>query len=89
MTLHEATPQALELPAVRSDDRETQRLELHHHDPFARGGPPTTENLSLYCSVHNALAAERDFGRYAVLEKREQRSYFTARTVARTAVPEK
>lgn len=55
--------------------RETERLELHHHDPFALGGPPTTENLPLYYSAHNALAAERDFGRDSVLPKREERSH--------------
>jgi hypothetical protein len=39
-------------------------LELHHHDrPFARGGEATVENLRLVCRTHNALFAERDFGR--------------------------
>ncbi len=43
--------------------RETALLELHHEVPFARGGPATVENLRLRCRAHNALAAERDFGR--------------------------
>lgn len=38
-------------------------LEVHHDQPFARGGPPTLENLRLLCGPHNALLAERDFGR--------------------------
>jgi 5-methylcytosine-specific restriction endonuclease McrA len=39
-------------------------LELHHHDrPYARGGEATVENLRLVCSAHNALFAERDYGR--------------------------
>jgi hypothetical protein len=42
--------------------RETHRLELHHLEPFARGGKHTLANLSLRCSAHNALAAEQDFG---------------------------
>jgi|SRR5688572_23212858 len=62
--------------------RETQRLELHHHEPFARGGPSTAENLSLYCSAHNSLAAEQDFGREFSRAEREQGSYFTERTLS-------
>ena len=38
-------------------------LELHHEYAFALGGPPTVENLRLVCRAHNALFAERDFGR--------------------------
>jgi hypothetical protein len=38
-------------------------LELHHREPYARGGPPTEDNLELRCRAHNALAAEEDFGR--------------------------
>jgi hypothetical protein len=68
--------------------RETQRLELHHHEPFARGGPSTAENLSLYCSAHNALAAEQDFGRTSFISKREERAHFTERMLARAAVPD-
>jgi hypothetical protein len=68
--------------------RETQRLELHHHEPFARGGPSTAENLSLYCSAHNALAAEHDFGRELAVAKRDQGSHFTERTLSRAPVPD-
>lgn len=44
--------------------RERGFLELHHHDvPFARGGEHTPQNLRLVCRAHNALLAERDYGR--------------------------
>src|SRR4051812_3410788 len=36
-------------------------LELHHRDPFARGGEATAANLTLLCRCHNSLLAERDF----------------------------
>jgi hypothetical protein len=62
---------------------ETQRLELHHHEPFARGGAMTTDNLSLYCAAHNALAAEEDFGREFSVLKRKSQAHFTERTLAR------
>jgi hypothetical protein len=63
--------------------RETARLELHHHEPFARGGPSTVENLSLHCAAHNALAAEYEFGRDLVLERRDGQAHFSERSVAR------
>jgi hypothetical protein len=66
--------------------RETARLELHHHEPFARGGPPTAENLSLHCATHNALAAEGDFGRDFVLERREGGTHFSELSVRREAL---
>jgi hypothetical protein len=50
--------------------RETSCLELHHEQAYARGGPPTVENLSLRCRAHNALAAEQDFGREFMAQKR-------------------
>jgi 5-methylcytosine-specific restriction endonuclease McrA len=39
------------------------QLELHHLEPFARGGPATAANLTLRCRAHNLHAAERDYGR--------------------------
>jgi hypothetical protein len=66
--------------------RETARLELHHHEPFARGGPSTAENLSLHCAAHNALAAEGDFGRDFVLERREGGAHFSELSVRREAL---
>jgi 5-methylcytosine-specific restriction endonuclease McrA len=38
-------------------------LEFHHIVPFAQGGLMTLDNLSLMCRAHNALLAERDYGR--------------------------
>jgi hypothetical protein len=49
---------------------ETRCLELHHLEAYARGGPPSDANLTLRCRAHNALAAEEDFGRELILEKR-------------------
>jgi hypothetical protein len=43
--------------------RETCRLEVHHRQAHAFGGPPTPANLELRCRAHNTLAAEQDFGR--------------------------
>lgn len=42
---------------------ERGRLEFHHDRPFACGGAATVENIRLLCRSHNALMAERDFGR--------------------------
>jgi hypothetical protein len=43
--------------------RERAGLEVHHERAFALGGSTTLENLRLLCRAHNALLAERDFGR--------------------------
>ncbi len=51
--------------------RETERLELHHQQAFARGGEHRIENVTLYCRAHNALAAEEDFGRGRVARTRD------------------
>jgi hypothetical protein len=40
-----------------------RNLEFHHIAPFARGGASSVKNLSLMCRAHNALLAERDYGR--------------------------
>jgi len=39
------------------------QLELHHLDPFGKGGPATAANLSLRCRAHNLHAAQQDYGR--------------------------
>jgi hypothetical protein len=51
--------------------RETHGLELHHRLPFGKHGPHTAANLTLHCPVHNALAAELDFGREHMAQKRD------------------
>ncbi len=49
------------------------RLEFHHHGkPFARGGDHSPENVRLMCRTHNALMAERDFGRKTVEQFRRR-----------------
>lgn len=41
---------------------ETRYLELHHLEPFAKGGTHCVANLALRCAAHNLLAAEEEFG---------------------------
>jgi hypothetical protein len=48
-------------------------LEIHHEHAFALGGPTTLENLRLLCRAHNALLAERDFGREQIERARNLR----------------
>jgi 5-methylcytosine-specific restriction endonuclease McrA len=50
---------------------ETQYLELHHLEPFARGGANVASNLALRCAAHNALAAEADFGKELIAKRRD------------------
>jgi 5-methylcytosine-specific restriction endonuclease McrA len=50
--------------------REQRYLELHHLKPFAHGGENVASNLTLRCAAHNALAAEQDFGRELIAQKR-------------------
>jgi hypothetical protein len=38
------------------------QLEVHHVEPFARGGEATVENLMLVCRRHNEHCARLDFG---------------------------
>ena len=41
-----------------------ERLEFHHHDrPYGRGGDHRLDGLRLMCRTHNALLAEREYGR--------------------------
>jgi 5-methylcytosine-specific restriction endonuclease McrA len=50
--------------------REQSGLEFHHRHPHARRGPASVANLTLRCRSHNALAAEQDFGRDLIENKR-------------------
>jgi hypothetical protein len=44
--------------------RARDRLEFHHHGrPFGRGGDHSVDNVRLMCATHNALQAERDYGK--------------------------
>jgi len=38
------------------------KVEFHHIVAFARGGPSTVDNVTLYCNSHNRHAAERELG---------------------------
>jgi len=49
---------------------ETHHLEFHHLNPFARGGSHAPSNITLRCRAHNALAAEDDFGRDLVEQRK-------------------
>ena len=51
--------------------RETRDLELHHRQPFGKQGAHTAANLTLHCRTHNALAAELDFGREHMAQRRQ------------------
>jgi len=46
-------------------------IQIHHVDPWARGGGETVDNLTMLCASHNRLLGERDFGRELV-ERRIQ-----------------
>ena len=48
----------------------TALLELHHHVPFAQGGPHTVDNIAVLCRAHNGLCAEIDFGRENINQRR-------------------
>ncbi len=50
---------------------EKRYLELHHLQPFARQGANVASNLTLRCEAHNALAAEEDFGRELIRQRRD------------------
>jgi hypothetical protein len=66
---------------------ETHRLELHHILAFARGGEHSESNLTLRCASHNALAAEGDFGREFMAEKRDALAHESAARVAAASSP--
>ena len=40
----------------------TFQLQLHHIEPFARGGKSTASNLTVRCSRHNRFHADKDYG---------------------------
>ncbi|MES1187469.1 MAG: HNH endonuclease signature motif containing protein, partial [Myxococcales bacterium] len=63
--------------------RETRCLELHHLRAFAVGGDHSVHNLTLRCRAHNALAAETDFGRPFMEQKRGSPRHESSATAAR------
>jgi hypothetical protein len=52
----------------------TAFLEFHHVIPYARGGPPTVENIRLLCQAHNGYEAQLDYGRHELVPGRVRRS---------------
>ena len=55
-------------------------LELHHKQPFARGGNHSPDNLQMLCPAHNRYLAERDYGKEVM--RRYRRSSRSAREPA-------
>jgi len=52
-------------------------LQVHHEQPWARGGQETVANLRLLCRAHNQLLAERDFGSRKLAWMRAERRHRT------------
>ena len=46
----------------------TRFTQIHHEEPWARGGEESPRNLRILCAAHNHLLAERDFGRELIAE---------------------
>ena len=44
-------------------------IQIHHEDPWARGGGQTVDNLRILCASHNRLLAEKDFGQELVADR--------------------
>jgi hypothetical protein len=67
------------------------KLEFHHIDPQAKGGPPTLSNVTLRCRAHNGFAAEADYGTELVArriaEARQSRRDRGARALAPGTAP--
>jgi HNH endonuclease len=58
----------------------TKFTQIHHEEPWARGGGETADNLRMLCAAHNRLLAEREFGTELVAERIAKRpSQRTAR----------
>jgi 5-methylcytosine-specific restriction endonuclease McrA len=45
------------------------QVQLHHLEPFGKGGPATAANLTLRCRAHNLHAAEQDYGQERIDRK--------------------
>lgn len=55
--------------ASRSALHGPKLLQIHHQDPWARGGGDTVDNLAVLCASHNRLLAEQDFGTDLIAER--------------------
>jgi hypothetical protein len=45
-------------------------VEFHHLEPYAVGGSPTTQNISLRCRAHNGYEAELFYGPGKAIRRR-------------------
>ena len=52
--------------------------QIHHEEPWARGGGDTLDNLRVLCAAHNRLLAERDFGKELVASRIARHAPLTA-----------
>lgn len=52
----------------------TWLLQMHHLKAFAKGGPPTVENVAIFCRAHNLYAADVEFGREFMERRRRRRT---------------
>jgi len=67
---HAVRRQVLERDGLRcsyhDDDgnrcEQTAFLQLHHLEPFGKGGGHSAENVRIFCQAHNRHAAEQDYG---------------------------
>lgn len=66
---------------------EISALQIHHVDPFGKGGVHALENLTLHCRAHNDLAAEHDFGREHMAARRDSTPHASLRSQLRDDVP--
>jgi hypothetical protein len=48
-------------------------LEYHHCEPSAMGGETSVDQVTLRCRMHNAYAAQMDFGRSFMEARRRGR----------------
>ncbi len=58
---------------------ETGSLELHHVEPFARGGRATADNIELRCRAHNQYEAIQVFGERSGMIVRERGTMYWSR----------
>lgn len=66
---------------------ETGFIEFQHTEPHGKGGPPTVENITLYCQAHNAYAAAQDYGaEFIERRKREAKERAARKTDEHSAL---
>ena len=54
---------------------ETRYLELHHVEPYARGGLATVENISVRCRAHNLYEGDLIFGAFTPVVGETRETY--------------